>query len=177
MPSHLSQVSVAILVPLVQTVHRVLLVLQDQSLQPTDSSSPDTARLRKCPSVLKELAPSTMDIPCCMCRVTRGHTDRTLVRRIFAFKHVFYQEVVLNLKAIVFLKKKILLLLSLSFLVGTAGSCLRRFSTMPFMFCNINNVCNFASRNDYSYWLSTPEPMPMSMAPITGESIKPYISR
>lgn len=61
--------------------------------------------------------------------------------------------------------------------LGSAGSCLRRFSTMPFMFCNINNVCNFASRNDYSYWLSTPEPMPMSMAPITGESIKPYISR
>uniref|UniRef100_A0A4W5JX48 Collagen IV NC1 domain-containing protein n=1 Tax=Hucho hucho TaxID=62062 RepID=A0A4W5JX48_9TELE len=61
--------------------------------------------------------------------------------------------------------------------LGTAGSCLRRFSTMPFMFCNINNVCNFASRNDYSYWLSTPMPMPMSMAPITGESIKPYISR
>ncbi|KAA8582741.1 hypothetical protein FQN60_006412, partial [Etheostoma spectabile] len=61
--------------------------------------------------------------------------------------------------------------------LGTAGSCLRRFSTMPFMFCNINNVCNFASRNDYSYWLSTPEPMPMSMAPITGEGIKPFISR
>ncbi|KAI9524306.1 hypothetical protein NQZ68_017988 [Dissostichus eleginoides] len=61
--------------------------------------------------------------------------------------------------------------------LGSAGSCLRRFSTMPFMFCNINNVCNFASRNDYSYWLSTPEPMPSSMAPITGEGIKPFISR
>uniref|UniRef100_A0A8C6U3B8 Collagen IV NC1 domain-containing protein n=1 Tax=Neogobius melanostomus TaxID=47308 RepID=A0A8C6U3B8_9GOBI len=61
--------------------------------------------------------------------------------------------------------------------LGSAGSCLRRFSTMPFMFCNINNVCNFASRNDYSYWLSTPEPMPTSMAPITGEGIKPFISR
>ena len=60
---------------------------------------------------------------------------------------------------------------------GTAGSCLRKFSTMPFLFCNINNVCNFASRNDYSYWLSTPEPMPMSMAPITGENIRPFISR
>ncbi|MGH0168040.1 UNVERIFIED_CONTAM: hypothetical protein FKN15_071097 [Acipenser sinensis] len=48
---------------------------------------------------------------------------------------------------------------------------------MPFMFCNINNVCNFASRNDYSYWLSTPQPMPMSMAPVTGESIQPFISR
>ena len=48
---------------------------------------------------------------------------------------------------------------------------------MPFLFCNINNVCNFASRNDYSYWLTSPEPMPMSMAPITGQSIKPFISR
>lgn len=61
--------------------------------------------------------------------------------------------------------------------IGTAGSCLRKFSPMPFLFCNINNVCNFASRNDYSYWLTSPEPMPMSMAPITGESIKPFISR
>ena len=63
------------------------------------------------------------------------------------------------------------------FFPGTAGSCLRRFSTMPFMFCNINNVCNFASRNDYSYWLSTPEPMPMSMEPLKGQSIQPFISR
>uniref|UniRef100_A0A8C3MAG5 Uncharacterized protein n=1 Tax=Geospiza parvula TaxID=87175 RepID=A0A8C3MAG5_GEOPR len=61
--------------------------------------------------------------------------------------------------------------------LGTAGSCLRKFSTMPFLFCNINNVCNFASRNDYSYWLSTPEPMPMNMAPITGDNIRPFISR
>lgn len=61
--------------------------------------------------------------------------------------------------------------------LGTAGSCLRKFSTMPFLFCNINNVCNFASRNDYSYWLSTPEPMPMSMAPISGDNIRPFISR
>ncbi|PWA31381.1 hypothetical protein CCH79_00002660 [Gambusia affinis] len=61
--------------------------------------------------------------------------------------------------------------------LGTAGSCLRKFSPMPFLFCNINNVCNFASRNDYSYWLTSPEPMPMSMAPITGDSIKPFISR
>jgi len=61
--------------------------------------------------------------------------------------------------------------------LGTAGSCLRKFSTMPFLFCNINNVCNFASRNDYSYWLSTPEPMPMSMAPIAGDNIRPFISR
>lgn len=67
--------------------------------------------------------------------------------------------------------------LFVSYSAGTAGSCLRRFSTMPFMFCNINNVCNFASRNDYSYWLSTPESMPMSMEPLTGQSIQPFISR
>lgn len=67
--------------------------------------------------------------------------------------------------------------LSWGHVLGTAGSCLRKFSPMPFLFCNINNVCNFASRNDYSYWLTSPEPMPMSMAPITGQSIKPFISR
>uniref|UniRef100_A0A673XH10 Collagen, type IV, alpha 1 n=1 Tax=Salmo trutta TaxID=8032 RepID=A0A673XH10_SALTR len=61
--------------------------------------------------------------------------------------------------------------------LGTAGSCLRKFSPMPFLFCNINNVCNYASRNDYSYWLTSPEPMPMNMAPITGQSIRPFISR
>ncbi|KAF6090231.1 collagen type IV alpha 5 chain [Phyllostomus discolor] len=61
--------------------------------------------------------------------------------------------------------------------LGTAGSCLHHFSTMPFMFCNINNVCNFASRNDYSYWLSTPESMPMNMEPLKGQGIQPFISR
>ena len=43
--------------------------------------------------------------------------------------------------------------------LGSAGSCLQRFSTMPFMFCNLNNRCTVASRSDYSYWLSTTEPM------------------
>ena len=62
-------------------------------------------------------------------------------------------------------------------LLGTLGSCLQRFTTMPFLFCNINDVCNFASRNDYSYWLSTPALMPMDMAPITGRALEPYISR
>lgn len=61
--------------------------------------------------------------------------------------------------------------------LGTLGSCLQRFTTMPFLFCNINEVCNFASRNDYSYWLSTPAPMPMDMAPVTGRALQPYISR
>ncbi|KPP63963.1 hypothetical protein Z043_117735 [Scleropages formosus] len=61
--------------------------------------------------------------------------------------------------------------------LGTAGSCLRRFSAMPFMFCNINNVCSLATRSDYSYWLSTPQAMSASMAPVAGDDVKPYISR
>lgn len=61
--------------------------------------------------------------------------------------------------------------------LGSPGSCLRRFSTMPFMFCNINDRCTFASRNDYSYWLSTPEPMTAMMNPVTGPQIRSYISR
>lgn len=61
--------------------------------------------------------------------------------------------------------------------LGSPGSCLRKFSTMPFMFCNLNNVCHLASRSDYSYWLSTPESMPMDMAPIVGRDIKRFISR
>uniref|UniRef100_A0A8D2L693 Collagen IV NC1 domain-containing protein n=1 Tax=Varanus komodoensis TaxID=61221 RepID=A0A8D2L693_VARKO len=61
--------------------------------------------------------------------------------------------------------------------LGTAGSCLQRFTTMPFLLCNPNNVCRFASRNDYSYWLSTAEPMPSDMAPISGKALEPYISR
>lgn len=48
---------------------------------------------------------------------------------------------------------------------------------MPFLFCNLNNVCNYASRNDYSYWLSTPEPMPMMMNPITGNELTRFVSR
>ena len=57
------------------------------------------------------------------------------------------------------------------------GSCLRRFSTMPFMFCNLNNVCHVSSRSDYSYWLSTDEPMTQMMNPVQGTAIRPYISR
>ena len=60
---------------------------------------------------------------------------------------------------------------------GAPGSCLRRFTTMPFLFCNLNNVCDYASRSDYSYWLSTSEPMPMSMAPIPSTQVQKYISK
>ncbi|CAG2060138.1 unnamed protein product, partial [Timema podura] len=61
--------------------------------------------------------------------------------------------------------------------LGAPGSCLQRFSTMPFLFCNLNSVCDYASRSDYSYWLSTPEPMSMMMTPIPANEIKKYISR
>ncbi|UYV71294.1 COL4A1 [Cordylochernes scorpioides] len=61
--------------------------------------------------------------------------------------------------------------------LGTPGSCLRRFSTMPFMFCNLREECFRANRNDFSYWLSTPEQMPMNMTPIVGPAIRSFISR
>ena len=61
------------------------------------------------------------------------------------------------------------------FPTGWAGSCLPRFSTMPFLFCNMNNVCNYASRNDKSYWLSTNAPIPMM--PVGERDLVPYISR
>lgn len=59
--------------------------------------------------------------------------------------------------------------------LGWAGSCLQRFSTMPFIFCNTNSVCNYASRNDKSYWLSTNAAIPMM--PVGEQEISRYISR
>merc|ERR1711988_52102 len=61
--------------------------------------------------------------------------------------------------------------------LGSAGSCPRMFSPMPFMFCDLNEQCNVASRNDYSYWLSTSEAMPMTMENIKGQELEKYISR
>ena len=46
---------------------------------------------------------------------------------------------------------------------------------MPFVFCDFNNVCNYASRNDKSYWLSTSEAFPMM--PVENREISKYISR
>ena len=48
---------------------------------------------------------------------------------------------------------------------------------MPFMFCNLNNVCSYAENNDDSIWLTTGEPMPMSMTPIPSRELEKYISR
>lgn len=47
---------------------------------------------------------------------------------------------------------------------------------MPFLFCNTQGTCRYASRNDYSYWLSTDELMPDSDL-IKAESLGTYISR
>jgi collagen type IV alpha len=59
--------------------------------------------------------------------------------------------------------------------LGTAGSCLKRFSVMPFIRCDIGNICNFAQNNDLSYWLSTNAPIPKM--PIQGVDIQKYVSR
>nr|XP_005993114.1 PREDICTED: collagen alpha-2(IV) chain-like [Latimeria chalumnae] len=59
--------------------------------------------------------------------------------------------------------------------LGLAGSCLPVFSTMPFAYCNIKEICYYAERNDKSYWLSTTAAFPM--APVSEEEIEPYISK
>lgn len=58
---------------------------------------------------------------------------------------------------------------------GLAGSCLPIFSTLPFAYCNIHQVCHYAQRNDRSYWLASAAPLPMM--PVAEEEIRPYISR
>lgn len=58
---------------------------------------------------------------------------------------------------------------------GLAGSCLPVFSTLPFAYCNIHQVCHYAQRNDRSYWLASAAPLPMM--PLSEEEIRPYISR
>lgn len=59
--------------------------------------------------------------------------------------------------------------------LGQPGSCLPRFSTIPFLYCSPNEVCYYASRNDKSYWLSTTAPIPMM--PVAENQIQQYISR
>ena len=73
------------------------------------------------------------------------------------------------------MKGNVQMFIFFSLVTGFAGSCLRRFSTMPFLFCDFNSVCNYASRNDKSYWLSTNAPIPMM--PVGEEAIRHYISR
>lgn len=59
--------------------------------------------------------------------------------------------------------------------LGSPGSCVRKFSTMPVMACGQNNVCNYASRNDRTFWLSTSKEIPMM--PVSDQEMRPYISR
>lgn len=54
---------------------------------------------------------------------------------------------------------------------------MRHFSTMPFMFCSLNEQCDLASRNDFSYWLSTSAEIPMTMTNVNGRDVQKYISR
>lgn len=61
--------------------------------------------------------------------------------------------------------------------LGQPGSCLLRFSTLPYLFCDVHNVCSYAQNNDDSLWLSTPEPMPNMMTPIPADEVQKYISR
>jgi len=60
--------------------------------------------------------------------------------------------------------------------LGKPGSCLTRFSTMPFMFCDLRGRCTVAARNDYSFWLSTNKQPDMRKAS-SGEANRDYISR
>lgn len=59
--------------------------------------------------------------------------------------------------------------------LGSPGSCVRRFSTLPALTCGVNNVCNYASRNDRTFWLSTTAPIPMM--PVGEREMEKYISR
>lgn len=60
---------------------------------------------------------------------------------------------------------------------GSMGSCLKHFSSMPFLFCNTDSTCRYAARNDYSYWLSTDHPMPADMSLISGSALEQYVSK
>ena len=59
--------------------------------------------------------------------------------------------------------------------LGSPGSCVRKFSTLPMLSCGQNNVCNYASRNDRTFWLATAEPIPMM--PVMSTEMQQYISR
>lgn len=49
------------------------------------------------------------------------------------------------------------------------------FSTLPFAYCNVHQVCHYARRNDRSYWLASAAPLPVM--PLSEEEIRPYVSR
>jgi collagen type IV alpha len=61
--------------------------------------------------------------------------------------------------------------------LGSTGSCMQRFSTMPVVRCDYNDKCQYAQDQDNSYWLSTSQQMTPSMRPVDGDKIKEFISR
>ncbi|XP_078696173.1 uncharacterized protein LOC144924636 [Branchiostoma floridae x Branchiostoma belcheri] len=62
--------------------------------------------------------------------------------------------------------------------LGTAGSCVRAFAPMPFMFCDINFQCHYATRDDKTYWLSTVStPAEIPDSPVQGMDVLRFISR
>ncbi|KAI0224385.1 Collagen alpha-2(IV) chain [Lamellibrachia satsuma] len=59
--------------------------------------------------------------------------------------------------------------------LGTSGSCMRKFSPTPYLFCTIHNVCRYASRTATSFWLASQEPVPMM--PVGAQSLMKYVGR
>ncbi|XP_063370277.1 collagen alpha-2(IV) chain-like [Cydia amplana] len=59
--------------------------------------------------------------------------------------------------------------------LGDAGSCVRKFNTMPFQTCSGSDCNSYLRRNDNSYWLTTGEPLLSNH--VIGQDIKKYISR
>lgn len=52
---------------------------------------------------------------------------------------------------------------------------MKRFNSMPYLYCTPAGNCKYAGRNDKSYWLSTLAPIPLM--PIMVASVEKYISR
>jgi len=61
--------------------------------------------------------------------------------------------------------------------LGVGGSCIPLFNVMPVISCDSNDVCNYATRSDNSYWLSTEALLPAMRTPLTGSNIGSLISR
>jgi integrin beta 8 len=60
--------------------------------------------------------------------------------------------------------------------LGDAGSCVKKFSSLPFLFCNkITGSCKYSTRNDHSVWLSGENRQPLDA--VSNQAIEPFISR
>jgi len=60
--------------------------------------------------------------------------------------------------------------------LANAGSCVRSFSSMPFVHCEVNKNCKYSSRNDFMYWLSGMRDG-MLMSPVSVSAVSPFVSR